>query len=138
ERISAGYPDGSFGPNRGTTRLEFSLFLARALYPEFKISEYTPHPDALAYHSKKATVINAQDGLNVRSSPNTNNTPIGKLQNGDEISYFATTGNWAIFYYEGNIAYVSLAYLQTTSSSNSPGIKGKVVVIDPGHGANDP
>ncbi|MCM3715466.1 S-layer homology domain-containing protein [Alkalihalobacillus oceani] len=36
-RISAGYPNGTFGPNNGTTRAEFALFLARALYPEFKL-----------------------------------------------------------------------------------------------------
>lgn len=136
-RISAGYPDGSFGPTRGTTRLEYALFLARALYPEYKLKEYTPHPDVLKQNLRKAVVYNAPDGLNVRQSPNTNLPPIGKLQNGEEISYFATTGNWAIFYYEGKIAYVSLSYLRPVSSGGA-GLKGKVIVIDPGHGAHDP
>lgn len=137
-RISAGYPDGSFGPNRGTTRLEFALFLARALYPEFKIAEFKPHPDVLAQRSKKAIVINAPEGLNVRQTPNTNYPPIGKLQNGEEISYFATVGNWAAFYFEGKLAYVSLSYLQPASSSSGPGLKGKLIVVDPGHGDHDP
>ncbi len=139
-RISAGYPDSSFGPGRGTTRLEFSLFLARALYPEYKLPEYEPNKDLIAANSKKAVVYNAADGLNIRQTPDTSLPPIGKLKNGDTVSYYATTGNWAIFTYEGKPAYVSLSYLQTSSSGSGSGkgIKGKLIVVDPGHGAHDP
>lgn len=37
--ISVGYPDGSFKPNSGTTRLEYILFLGRALYADMKLPE---------------------------------------------------------------------------------------------------
>src|SRR5690606_16901693 len=44
-QMTEGYENGTFGPNDGTTRVEFSLFLARALYPEFKIAAIAPTPD---------------------------------------------------------------------------------------------
>ncbi|MCM3715465.1 N-acetylmuramoyl-L-alanine amidase [Alkalihalobacillus oceani] len=85
----------------------------------------------------RAVVYNAADGLNVRSTPNTNNPPVGRLQNGDVVQYYATTGNWAIFTYNGKPAYVSLSYLRGPSDG-SGAVSGKVIVVDPGHGGRDP
>lgn len=138
-RISAGYPDGTFGPNNGTTRLEFALFLARALYPEYKLPEYQPNQDLLDSVATRAVVYNAPDGLNVRSTPDTSRPPIGRLSNGDVVQYYATTGNWAVFTYQGQTAYVSLSYLRAPSGGGGSGsLQGKVIVVDPGHGGKDP
>ncbi|NEU30380.1 SH3 domain-containing protein [bacterium LRH843] len=135
-RISSGYPDATFGPNHGTTRLEFSLFLARALYPEYQLPEYKPNQQLLEASAIRAVVTGAADGLNVRLSPDTSKDPVGTLQNGDIVQYYATTGNWAIFTFKGQTAYVSLSYL--SGPSNDSPLSGKVIVVDPGHGAHDP
>ncbi|TWI59817.1 N-acetylmuramoyl-L-alanine amidase [Halalkalibacter nanhaiisediminis] len=136
-RISAGYPNGTFGPSNGTTRLEFALFLARALYPEFKLAAYQPNQGLLDANATRAVVYNAPEGLNVRSTPDTSRAPIARLQNGDVVQYYATTGNWAVFTFEGQTAYVSLSYLRGPSSG-STSLAGKVIVVDPGHGGKDP
>ncbi len=137
-RISAGYPDGSFAPKNGTSRVEFSLFLSRAIYPEFKLPEYEPRKDVLEANITRAVVYNASGGLNVRSGPSTSDAIVGKLQNGDSVNYFNTSGNWAVFTFEGKTAYVSLSYLHVPSTSSSNSVTGKVIVLDPGHGGKDP
>ncbi|RAK19890.1 S-layer family protein [Anoxybacillus vitaminiphilus] len=45
--ITTGYPDNTFKPENPTTRLQFSLFLARALNPEFRESSTEDHSKAV-------------------------------------------------------------------------------------------
>ncbi|WEG16718.1 N-acetylmuramoyl-L-alanine amidase [Alkalihalophilus pseudofirmus] len=136
--ISVGYPDGSFKPNSGTTRLEYILFLGRALYADMKLPEYKPNPDVLDQFATKAVVFNAPSGLNVRSGPGTEHASIGRLANGAEVNYYNVIGNWAAFTYNGDIAYVSLSYLRTPSTGGSGSLAGKTIVVDAGHGGHDP
>ncbi|ERN51802.1 N-acetylmuramoyl-L-alanine amidase [Alkalihalophilus marmarensis] len=136
--VSVGYPDGSFKPTNGTTRLEYILFLGRALYPELKLPEYQPNPDVLEQFATKAVVFNAPSGLNVRSGAGTQYPSIGRLANGTEVNYYNVVGNWAAFTYNGEIAYVSLSYLRTPSTGGSGSLAGKTIVVDAGHGGHDP
>lgn len=49
--------------------------------------------------------------LNVRSAPNTNNTPIGSLQNGEEVKVLEIVNGWAKIEFNNQEAYVSTKYL---------------------------
>lgn len=130
--ITTGYPNGTYLPNQGITRHEFSLLLARAHFPVYRVTPRQPLPD-VPIKMTKAVVYNAPDGLNIRPEPNTNNEPIDRLANGTLIEYFAVIDNWALFFHNGNLAYASLSFLTTPT-----GIKGKTIVVDPGHGGTDP
>ncbi|WP_096203088.1 N-acetylmuramoyl-L-alanine amidase [Bacillus sp. FJAT-45350] len=140
-RISAGYPDGTFRPNQATTRLEFSLFLARTIEPAFRLSvqQITDQKGATLH---RATVVNAPNGLNVRPTPSTNNTPLGRISNGTVVEYTTTTNGWVEINYGGQIGYVSLQFLSLVGSGESEvqkgSLEGVTIVIDPGHGGRDP
>lgn len=132
--LTAGFPNGSFRPDHSTSRVDFAIFLARALYPEFKQS---PPPQITITNLTRAEVFNAASGLNVRATPNTSQAAIGTLSNGTIVQYQATSNGWAQIMYNGRAAYVSLSYLRTPTAP-SGGLAGKVLVVDPGHGGKDP
>jgi N-acetylmuramoyl-L-alanine amidase len=122
--LSNGYPDGSFKPNNAMTRTEFSLFVARALNEQFRISnDLKPIGEA---------TVNA-DFLNVRSTPtsSTNDNIIGSLSNGTHVTIFAYEGDWAYVSYSNTYGYVHRSYLSFSSEE-------KIVAIDAGHGDGDP
>ncbi|CAM3965576.1 N-acetylmuramoyl-L-alanine amidase [Alkalicoccus chagannorensis] len=133
--IANGYPDGSFGPGRNINRLEFSLMLARTLYPE-----YVPEVDSVSLEDSIGTgvVINS-DTLNVRPDPSTQYSSIGRLYRGDEVQIHDRTGNWALISNDSIRGYVSMHYLNMSlNPGEGGGLEGRTIMIDPGHGGSDP
>lgn len=128
--ITNGYLDGTFRPNQDITRHEFSLLLARVLHDEFKI---TP-PDPIII-KQKATVVDAPSGLSIRANPESTSEVLGILQNGDVIEFFTTISGWAAIFFNGQIAFVAEDYLLPEKTSS---LKGKTIMLDPGHGGRDP
>lgn len=77
--------------------------------------------------------------LNVRSEPSTKAEIIGSLTNGKQVTVLKQLDQWAEIAYNGSSAYVSTTYLtiaKGTVKAEKP--KGKIIVLDPGHGGKDP
>ncbi|RHW39969.1 hypothetical protein D1B33_03740 [Lysinibacillus yapensis] len=129
--ITNGYTDGTFKPSSSITRVEFSLMLARALNPDFKVE-----PIKMQGSTKYVTA----SSLNVRKGPGANYDRIGSLTKGASITAYGSSGDWA-FIENGNVkGYVHTAYLSSTKPTvaSASTTKGKVIAIDPGHGGHDP
>lgn len=96
--------------------------------------------------SKKVVILS--DGVNIRQGPSTAYLIVGYANQGDEFAYLQSKNDWVqIKLPNGKSAWVAgwLVAVQQSSSNNpsSPqaslkGLKGKRIVIDPGHGGNDP
>jgi N-acetylmuramoyl-L-alanine amidase len=122
--IAAGYPGGSYKPNKSITRAEFALLVARSINPDFKVEEVQPKPIAEKY-------VNTYE-LNVRVGPGTNFDKVGLVREGTKVNVYKKIGNWFQISY-GNInGYVHGAYLDDKISAD------RVIAIDPGHGGDDP
>ena len=85
------------------------------------------------------------NSLNVRASGSTKAKVLSKLNRGDFVTYYTQSNNWAkIQTKSGVTGYVSMDYLSTTKPTagskqeQERDLKGKVIVLDPGHGAHDP
>lgn len=84
--------------------------------------------------------------LNVRSGPGTSHNQIDSLSKDTRVEITSTHGvgsnnSWHRIKYNNNkIGYVSAGYIQLASkpASNSGPLKGKTIILDPGHGAHDP
>lgn len=68
---------------------------------------------SMSFTSVNETVY-ATDSVNVRSSPSTSGTRIGSLSEGDSVTRTGIGDGWSRIKYEGQTAYVSSSYLDTT------------------------
>ena len=118
--ITAGYPDGTFRPDRTISRLEFSLMLARTLYPEYRPAVGQPESDVDSVVAEAARVT--ATSLNIRPTPSTDLDPIGRLLQNTVIDVTERTGNWAKVSVDGITGYVSMSFLDfdLTGSETSP------------------
>lgn len=114
----------------------------------------SPKPDAKPPAAPPASVLKKvvvlADGVNIRQGPSTSYLIVGKVNQGDEFAYLQSKNDWVQFKLpNGNSAWVAgwlVAVQQTSSSPNQNpapkpsvgGLKGKRIVIDPGHGGYDP
>lgn len=98
---------------------------------------------------QKASVTILYNGTNLRSNATTNASILSRANAGDSFTLLDTVNDWyKIQLKNGAIAYVASwlvsssetntkASKNNTPPSNSGGLKGKVIVIDPGHGGQD-
>ncbi|TWI57924.1 N-acetylmuramoyl-L-alanine amidase [Halalkalibacter nanhaiisediminis] len=93
-----------FRPNEYGSRAEFTTYLARALEPQFRVSN-----DGTVLF--KGTV-NVATTLNVRSAPNTNSSIIGTLVKGETVDVYGMDGEWLRIKYNGNAGYVHQSYIK--------------------------
>jgi N-acetylmuramoyl-L-alanine amidase len=92
----------------------------------------------------KATVTT--DSLRIRSGPGTQYKVLGSLKAKDTVTLLLRQNHWArIRTASGEIGWVAEQYIRTgatqVSSSTAPrtgNLRGKLIVIDPGHGGSDP
>ncbi|TCI66843.1 cell wall hydrolase [Exiguobacterium sp. SH0S7] len=78
--------------------------------------------------------------LNLRKSASTTGTVLLTIPSGRKVTYRGTYGSWYKVSYGGKTGYVAARYLKagtTTTPTTSTG-SGRTVVIDAGHGGNDP
>lgn len=89
---------------------------------------------AQASSSYKAYVT--ASSLNVRKTPNIKYKPIGVLHKNNVVTVIGKSGHWLKIKYGKKSAYVSGVYIKkgTPPAPKKKGIKGKVIVLDPGHG----
>lgn len=131
--ITVGYPDGTYKPKSSITRGEFSVMIARAIDPLFKVG--VTDGSTIKY-------VLVTTSLNVRSGPGTTHSIIGKLYNNDEVVVTDNSnddGDW-VYITAGDLSgYVHKDYLIDTKQiiPDIP-ISQRVVAIDAGHGGHDP
>ncbi|WP_404427963.1 N-acetylmuramoyl-L-alanine amidase [Ureibacillus chungkukjangi] len=77
------------------------------------------------------------DGLNVRASASSSSKSVGILNRGDEVAVLSISGFWAKINYKGQEAYAHKSYLKLINKTGSA-LKGRIIVLDPGHGGKDP
>jgi len=78
--------------------------------------------------------------LNLRKSASTSATVLVTIPSGKAVTYLGAYGSWYKVSYGGKTGYVSAQYVKvstTTTPTTSTGT-GRTIVIDPGHGGNDP
>ncbi|MDQ0063753.1 N-acetylmuramoyl-L-alanine amidase [Paenibacillus harenae] len=91
-----------------------------------------------------ATVL--ADSLRIRAGAGLNYKVLGGLTKGEAVTIMDSREGWAqIESRDGQSGWVSDRYIEKSaietaavSSGQSKGLKGKVIVIDPGHGGDDP
>lgn len=77
------------------------------------------------------------NGLNIRLQASASSDRIGGLNRGDQVAVQSISGNWAKITFNGQEGYVSKTYLRLKNTSG-PAVKGRIIILDPGHGGRDP
>lgn len=82
------------------------------------------------------------DSLRIRSGPGTSYSAIGSLQQGEQVTVTASKGDWLNIRTAGGAkGWVAKEYVDKGAAqahSSGKGIRGKTIVVDAGHGGNDP
>jgi N-acetylmuramoyl-L-alanine amidase len=117
-----------FMPESYTSRDQFAAFVARALNKDFRF----PVNSAVIATGKVTA-----ETLNVRSAGSASASVIGRLAYGTVVSVLDIKGYWAKILYNGKTGYVHKSYLKLKNVSGNP-VKGRIIVIDAGHGGTDP
>lgn len=138
--IAQGISPGNFGYELQITRADFSVFLARAINYKYRIN-------ATEEFGGELTVNTGGDTLNVRTGPSTNFDKVDALPDGAKVEASYKVGDW-VFIRSGNVeGLVHGYYLAGTypdfmnkplPASNPNPLFSQMIVIDPGHGDQDP
>lgn len=105
--------------------------------------------------ASSGTAVVTASSLRIRSGPGTGYEVVGSLQSGNKVTLLLRQGEWSRVRTAGGTAgWVSSGYLSdgtvhsaSTVSSNSRtpsvvrksgSIRGKLIIVDPGHGGTDP
>lgn len=98
--------NGSFMPNSLLTRGQFSMFVARAMNPSFRLPVKLPDETSNAGFVKVNT---PNDSLNIRQYPSasSSSTVIGKLAHGTVVETLGITAGWLKIEYKGKVGYIS-------------------------------
>ncbi|WP_077618923.1 SH3 domain-containing protein [Bacillus sinesaloumensis] len=95
--------------------------------------------------NQQTTVKMLYNGTNIRSGASTSHSVVARANEGDSFSMLAKEGDWYKISLQGNkVGYVAgwiVSVDGTSTVVERPGanqyLKGKTIVIDPGHGGND-
>lgn len=121
-----------FRPNASISRAQFSVMLVRTLDESFRLSS-----PSVSNNTRIETVgIVVSSSLNVREQPSATAPLLGKLEKGQKVDVYKVDGFWVEIRYNGRSAYVHKRYLKLKSLTGSP-IKGRIIVVDAGHGGKD-
>lgn len=77
------------------------------------------------------------DSLNIRSGPGSSFSTIDTLNQGKIVTVKSISGYWAKIVYDGKEGYTHKTYLKLLNQLTA-GVKGRIIVIDAGHGYTDP
>ncbi|MHC0037884.1 N-acetylmuramoyl-L-alanine amidase [Pseudoneobacillus sp. C159] len=112
------------------TRAQFSAFLSRAIDPKYRLKVTGPI-------SSQGKVI-SKTALNIRSAESASSTILGQLKPGTMVTIVGINGYWAKVNHDGITGYVHKSYLKLYSADSNFPLKGRIIVVDPGHGLKDP
>jgi N-acetylmuramoyl-L-alanine amidase len=119
-----------FLPEDLISRAQFSAFLSRAINPSYRLKVTGPV-------TTKAKVI-SKTALNIRSSASASSTILDKLTPGTMVNILEIDGFWAKVNHNGLSGYVHKSYLKLYSPDPNYPLKNRIIVLDPGHGFDDP
>ncbi|MDF0726040.1 N-acetylmuramoyl-L-alanine amidase [Cytobacillus sp. S13-E01] len=129
--IAEGMKDGSFGEKAPMKRSDFSVFLARSINPKFTLNYK-------ASAMKEATVKVSE--INVRTGPLLTYPVIGKLPKDVEVEILYEFGDWLLIRgldIEGFV-HKDLLIVENSETTLESFLRSQTIVIDAGHGGNDP
>lgn len=141
--ISTGVGKGNFGTTQLMKRGDFAVFLARAVNADYRTKTLTDTPVKMYVNSGNET-------LNFRSGPGTGYTTTHKFSNGYPVNVYYSVGDWVYAKSANRTGFFNKSYLTTDApaAGSSPTepipvdtkktFNNLVVVIDPGHGKQDP
>ncbi|WP_070328774.1 N-acetylmuramoyl-L-alanine amidase [Exiguobacterium aurantiacum] len=93
-------------------------------------------PSAPAASPQGKVYINTPgDVLNVRATASASSTILGKLTHGMQVDHYGSSNGFYKIKYNGRDGFISAAFTMAIKPSAST---GPIIVIDPGHGGNDP
>lgn len=75
--------------------------------------------------------------LNIRKTPSTSAAIVGKLSAGQKVDVLSLDGYWAKIKTSNGTGYIHKNYLKLMNQTGNP-LKGRIIVIDAGHGGKDP
>ncbi|MGM7683416.1 N-acetylmuramoyl-L-alanine amidase [Cytobacillus sp. Hm23] len=130
--------NNQFKPEKAVSRAEFSVFLSRTLNDNFRMTVPKPASEPESETGELKGVVTVDTTLNVRQSPSTESEVVGKLWNGDIVDVMDLNGNWAHIQFNNETGYVHKTYLKLLSTDKNNMIEGRIIVIDAGHGGEDP
>lgn len=84
------------------------------------------------------SVIMITDSVNIRQSPSADSPKIGVAYSGQELAALGEQGDWfKVKTSDGQTGYIAnwLAAYKKEPSNSSGSLRGKIIVIDPGHGS---
>lgn len=119
-----------FLPEDLISRAQFSAFLSRAINPNYRLKVTGPI-------TTKGKVI-SKTALNIRSAASASSTILDKLPPGTMVNILEIEGFWAKVNYNGHSGYVYKSYLKLYSPDPNKPLQNRIIVLDPGHGFDDP
>lgn len=141
--ISAGVGKGNFGTTQLMKRGDFAVFLARAVNADYRTKTLT---DSVT----KMYVNSGNDTLNFRNGPGTGYDTTHKFSNGYPVNVYYSVGEWVYAKGGNSTGFFNKSYLTTDAPAagstptepipvnNKKSFNDLVLVIDPGHGKQDP
>ena len=141
--ISAGVGKGNFGTTQLMKRGDFAVFLTRAINADFRTNTLADTPTKMYVNVKGET-------LNFRSGPGVGYETTYKFSEGYPVNVYYQVGSWVYAKSGNKSGFFSKAYLTTDapSAGSTPmepipvntkkSFNDLVVVVDPGHGKQDP
>ncbi len=138
--IARGVEDGTFGAAQLLKRVDFAVFLARAISPTFRVIETDEFT--------KTRWTNVGD-LNVRSGPSTSYSSKGKLAKDTRVAAAHSVGSWTYIRSGTIVGFVNNYYLRSTETASATKdpvtapsadsrLSSQTIILDPGHGGSDP
>lgn len=98
--------------------------------------------------TKSAAAVSLADSVRIRRGPGTGYKVLGSVNKGDRLTILETGDGWKrVLTADGTVGWMFGQYIGAASearlasagkSSAFGGLRGKLIVIDPGHGGNDP
>ena len=77
------------------------------------------------------------DSLHIRETASGSATSLGKVNRGTLVEVHSLSGSWAEITHKGIKGFINKTYLQLLNQSGAA-VKGRIIVLDPGHGGKDP
>ncbi|MER2000371.1 MAG: N-acetylmuramoyl-L-alanine amidase [Lysinibacillus sp.] len=94
-----------------------------------------PEPEEPTVNTSTTAIVTAAE-LNVRAQANGSSTRVGIVKRGAKLPVQSIAGNWLKVTYQGKTAYIHKMYVRLKNNSGSP-VKGRIIVLDAGHGGKD-
>lgn len=133
--------NGKFNSDSHLTRMQFALFVARAMDSQFRLQVKPVDPARCKQNiaPEKTDLIGRAtiNNLHVRSEASGTAETLGILNRGDEVYVISIDGFWAKINYKGSIGYTHKTFLKLINQTGTK-VQDRIIVIDPGHGGKDP